>query len=493
MAAGRQTRFFFESGGLEPDAFLVAGFRGEEAISRLYRFEIDLVSEDPAVDLDALLRHPASLRIEEEGDPVRRIAGVVSRVEQLDRGPQYTRYRVELVPRLWWLTLSEQNQIYQNKALPEIVASELRGGGLENDDFELRLSKDEHPAVEYVVQYRESDLDFVSRRLEHEGVFYYFEDADAGEKLVVCDSNEGLPSIPGDAQLVYRPESGLEEPEDDAVRELVCRRRAVTGRVMLRDYNYRTPKVDLHAETRVVESARGLRTEYGAHFRTTDEGRALARIRSEEIACRRQVFEGSSTCTRLRPGHVFELVDHYRSDLNQSLLLTRVVHEAEQGVPGSGAAGSEQEGRVAYHARFEAVPASVRFRPERLTPRPRLHGVMNARVEGETATPYAELDEWGRYKVRMPFDVSDAGDGRASRYIRKAEPYGGETEGMHFPLRKDTEVLWTCVDGDPDRPIIIGAVPNPDSPSQVTSANRTRSVLRTASGCLIEINDKLPV
>lgn len=490
MAVGRQTRFFFESEGLAPETFLVAGFEGEEAVSHLYRFEVHLVSDDPDVDLEAVLAHPAVLRIEEGGEEVRRFEGVIAAMEQRDRGPQYTHYAAVLVPRLWWLTLSEQNQIHQSRSLPEILDRELRDGGLPGDAFQLRLAKDDHPAREYVVQFQESDFQFVSRLMEHEGVFYYFEQGESGEKLAVVDSNDSLPRIPGDAEIEYRTDTGLEEPVDDAVRELTCRLSAVTGKVLLRDYNYRKPRVDLHAEVPVEGGQRGIRCEYGAHFRTADEGRALARIRAQEEHCRRQRFEGRSSCSRFRPGHVFTLAGHYRADFNRDLLLVRVEHVGEQGVPGR--VGASDETQVEYRNRFEAIPAEVPFRPARVTPKPRLYGVMNARVEGETSTPYAELDDWGRYKVRMPFDVSDAREGQASRFIRMAQPYTGESEGMHFPLRKNTEVLWTCVDGDPDRPVIVGAVPNPETPSPVTNTNRSRSVIRTATGCQIEINDAFP-
>jgi type VI secretion system secreted protein VgrG len=492
MAVGRRTRFLFESRGVEPDTFLVARFEGEEAISRPYRFTVDLVSDEPVVDLEAVLAHPAVLRIEEEGEEVRRFEGVIAAVEQLDRGPQYIHYRVELVPRLWWLTLSMQNQIYQDRSLPQILDQELREGGVPTDAFQIRLAKAEHPAREYVVQFQETDFDFISRWMEHEGAFYYFEDGDGGERIAIVDSNDSLPRIPGDDRIEYRTDTGLEEAADDAVRELCCRRSTTTAKVLLRDYNYRLPKVDLHAEVPVDRGTRGVRCEYGAHFRTHDEGRALARVRAQELACRGEVLEGRSSCARFRPGHVFALSGHYREGMNRDLLLTRVRHEGEQGVPGSAAAGTAGElQQVEYHNRFEAIPADVPFRPQRVTPRPRLYGVMNARVEGETSTPYAEIDDWGRYKVRMPFDVSDAREGHASRYIRMAQPYSGESEGMHFPLRKNTEVLFTCVDGDPDRPIIVGAVPNPDTPSPVTNENRSKNVIRTASGCTIEINDLL--
>jgi type VI secretion system secreted protein VgrG len=136
-----------------------------------------------------------------------------------------------------------------------------------------------------------------------------------------------------------------------------------------------------------------------------------------------------------------------------------------------------------------AIPADVQFRPERNTPRPRINGTMNATIDAAGDGQYAEIDDEGRYKVVLPFDQSGNSEGRASRWVRMAQPYSGANYGMHFPLHKGTEVLLTFIDGDPDRPIISGSVPNPDTMSPVTGGNQTASVIRTGGGNQIRIED----
>ena len=142
-----------------------------------------------------------------------------------------------------------------------------------------------------------------------------------------------------------------------------------------------------------------------------------------------------------------------------------------------------------YLSRFEAIPFEVQFRPERVTPWPRIHGILHAHIDADTSGDYAQIDELGRYRVRLPFDSSGRQGSSASRWIRLAQPYAGAGYGSHFPLHKGTEVLLAHIDGDPDRPIIVGSVPNPHTISPATSANATQSVVNTASGIRIEMED----
>ncbi|MFZ1985013.1 MAG: phage baseplate assembly protein V, partial [Desulfatitalea sp.] len=148
--------------------------------------------------------------------------------------------------------------------------------------------------------------------------------------------------------------------------------------------------------------------------------------------------------------------------------------------------------QAAYGNQLTCMPADVSYRPPRRTPRPIISGLMTAHVDAAQLEDRAEIDDQGRYKLVMPFDLSGADPGKASRFVRKAQPYGGKAMGMHFPLHKGTEVICSFSNGDPDRPIIVGVVPNPETRSVVTAENSTRNVIRTPSGVMIEINDGRP-
>jgi type VI secretion system secreted protein VgrG len=153
------------------------------------------------------------------------------------------------------------------------------------------------------------------------------------------------------------------------------------------------------------------------------------------------------------------------------------------------AAGGADEPSSSYHNEFLAIPASVTFRPPRSTPRPVVPGTLNAKIDASGSGQYAELDDQGRYKVKIPFDRSDLQDGNASRFMRMAQPYAGENMGMHFPLHKGTEVVLTHINGDPDRPLIAAAVPNPQTASTVAGGNQSQSVIRTGGGNAISLED----
>lgn len=505
MADGDRVRFLFQADALADEPLHVVGVQGREAISEPYRFEILLVSSDHQLDLETLLASPARLEVERDGAVFRAFHGVLSRVEQLDSHADFARYRVVLVPRLWWLTLTSQNQIYQDKSVEDVVTEELLAGGFARSDFEFLLGESAVRSgtagpSEYRVQYRETNLRFVSRLLEHEGFFYFFtEDRDESgrsfEKIRFCDSNDNSLPVGDGLTLPYRPaiSQGLHD-ESNAILSWRQRLRQVPRQVRLREYNYRIPRVSLDCESQVTDGDRGLVSLYGDHFKTQEAGRFLARVRAEEVGVRRRTFEGVSSSPHLRSGHRFALDQHPHPGYSQEYLVTSVEHRATLPNPlhaHGRTLDDEEETHEPYRATLTAIPMSVPFRPARVTPKPRVRGVMSAWVERETDTPYAEMDELGRYRVRLSWDVGAAAEGRASRYLRMAQPYVGESEGTHFPLRGGTEVLWACIDGDPDRPIILGAVPNPDHPSQVTAENRSRSVIRTASGCLIEFNDVL--
>jgi hypothetical protein len=186
------------------------------------------------------------------------------------------------------------------------------------------------------------------------------------------------------------------------------------------------------------------------------------------------------------------MAGHYRGSYNQRYLIVEIEHQGGQTeafATGTGDDVTEKERQLTYSNAFTSIPASIQFRPECETPRPRFYGTMNAKVDAAGISPYAEIDDQGRYKVKLPFDQAGGEGGKASRWVRMVQPYAGADHGMHFPLHKGTEVLLTFVDGDPDRPIIAGAVPNAETTSVVTSLNATRNTIRSAGGNFLEMQD----
>ncbi len=267
---------------------------------------------------------------------------------------------------------------------------------------------------------------------------------------------------------------------------LNVRQQRVQESVTLVDYNYRRPLDMLIATKPVDAKGYGAVFHYGDHFKDKTVGGEWAAIRAEELSVDRHRVSGSTDCPHLRVGHTFDLENHYFAAYDGKYLVTSV--EVSAGDP-VGSNGDVANSTRTFEARFTAIPIAVQFRAKQATPWPRIHGVMNAHVEADTSGDYAQIDDKGRYKLKMPFDVGTNKGLASSRWIRMAQSYAGAGYGQHFPLHKGTEVLVVHIDGDPDRPIIAGAVPNEVTPSPVVKGNATRSVLQTASGICVELED----
>ncbi len=490
----------FASAALAPNDLFVLSFEGRESISTPYRFEVELVSKRPDLDGAALLQAPAFLAVK-QGIPIRgssrrglqtlKIHGVLASFELVGQALGWVSYRAVLVPPLWRLSLSKRCRIFLDKNVPEIVEDVLKTAGFAPEEYEVRSNARAYPKREYVVQYQESDLDFLQRLLEHEGISYFFEHDDERGKVVFGDAPTAFVPVPGESQMPFRPPDGQGEKISDwfdpeTIRTLICRESPVSSEVVLQEYNYRTPSVDLHVTEPVASDGFGPHYEYGNHYKDPSEGQVYAKLRAEELLCRRRVFRGEGDARAFRAGATFTLFDHFRGDFNTVYLLTDVRHKASQSLDLSGTAN---RALAKYGNEFDAIAADVPFRPARTTPKPKITGTLHAKVDASGDGKYAEIDDQGRYKVRFPLDLSGRENGAATRWIRMAQPYSGPDYGFHFPLHKGAEVILTHLDGDPDRPIIASAVPNPETGSPIKAGNQSQCMIKTGGGNKLVIED----
>lgn len=501
-----ETRIFhFHSDAIADDTFQVSGFKGFEEVSIPYEFEIDLLAKKADVPLDKVLMAPAWISIRQavpvsggkHGTRIFKIQGIVSTIELCEQQQELIHYRVVLVPRLWRCTLTTQCRVFQDMDIKDMVKEVLtaKGGStLTTQDFEFK-TKGTYPKREFVVQYNETDLNFLHRWLEHEGIYYFFEQTEKGEKLIFADDKAAHVKLPGDPKVPYRPDpttrnrsSGADQEEtlqEQSVHSFRCVARKMTKMVVLKDHNYRTPSVDVKGKAEGKNDANeGFLYLFGQHFKTPAEGNALAKVRCDELQWLDKVFHGSGDHRSFRPGTVVNLSEHFKADYNASYVIVRLDHEMTQGTTGVTAGGS-----MSYKNTFRCIPADVVFRPLRRATWPLIHGFVNAVIDAGGDGQYAEIDDQGRYKVKLPFDLTDKKDGKASRYLRMMQPYAGGGMGMHFPLHKGTEVAVGFVDGNPDRPMILGALINPETASPVSGSNNTQCKIHTGGGNQMVIED----
>lgn len=481
--------FGFVTGACPSGRVRLRGFRGREAVSELSRFELWLEVDGglSPEEQDRLLQSPCAIAMGPgPGDVLR---GLLTRTVAVDRTrDEPFRLLATMTPTMHLLTLGRTNRIYQHQTILEIAATIFAKYKLAADvdyRFAVRASL---PRREYVVQYEESDWDFLQRWLEYEGLTTWFEHGSVTDTLVVSDVGADAPDIAAPERIAYREKNNLATSGEATVFDWTVETQRVPARVVLFDYNYRTPHVRLAAKAGVpATGAFGTVMSYGEHFKDSDDGDRLARVRAERLACEHRTFRGRSDAPRLRAGHVVTLFDHHERAHDGKYFVTSVAHRGGE-VPGvSGEASATYE---RYENAFEALPANMQFRPSCRTPWPSVHGIMHGHIAADGDGLYAEMDELGRYRVKLPFDTSGAQGQASSRWIRMAQSYAGSREGTHHPLRKGTEVLVAFIDGDPDRPILVGAVPNLHTQSPTTARNATQAVHHTPSGMRIEMEDR---
>jgi len=433
---------------LGEDVLLLAGFSGLEGVSLPFSFRLDLLSEDAAVTAGALLRQPVSITLRLPEGEERTLHGLVRRFVQQGRVEELTAYQAEVVPWLWFLSLSRESRIYQNLSALEIVEQVFRALGFA--DFELRCVKS-YPKREYCVQYRETHLDFVSRLMEEEGIFYFFEHSADRHLLVLADANSAVKPCPEQPRARMAPQAADGE---DVVTSLHVEETAVIGKVVLKDYDFLQPSLTLESTIAAAEPEEVY--DYPGEFAAPEEGERRARIRLEAAGARRQLVRGQGSCRAFASGFRFDLAEHYRENANQAYMLLQVQHTASAGDYRSWDAAP-----VDYRNQFIAIPHSVAFRPPRVTPHPVVQGTQTALVVGP-AGEEVWVDGHGRIKVQFYWDRVGRKDENSSCWMRVAQPWAGKGYGAIQIPRIGSEVVVEFLEGDPDRPLVTGCVYNAD-------------------------------
>ena len=442
------------SSPLGPDVLVLTSFRGEEGLSRLFEYQLEMVSEESAIDGATLVGKSMSLRIALADGSDRHLNGVISRFARGAPipGTTLTRYTAELRPWLWLLTQRRDIRIFQGMTAPEVIAEVFTDLG--TTDFDARLER-EYVASECVVQYRETDFNFVSRLMEQEGIGYYFEHGADEHTLVLADSVGGYAGNAGGVS--FDPSGRPGAVVSDWNHGFEFR----PGRVSQTDYNFETPSTDLATSAdATIDLPSGDKYElydYPGQYKTVAEGQVLTRIRMDAEETPYEVVSGASAAPAFSPGAKFALGDHPQADENGLYLLTSVAHSIARDEGGAPDPGADV---LSYENRFTCIPDSVLFRPPRTTPKPLVHGPQTAVVVGP-AGEEIHTDEFGRVKVQFHWDREGQKDENSSCWIRVAQGWAGAgRRGLLYLPPIGQEVVVDFLNGDPDRPIITGRVYN---------------------------------
>jgi type VI secretion system secreted protein VgrG len=458
---------------LGTDALLVERVSGAEHVSALFSFTLELVSETEDIDFSKVVGKSATLSIRLADDSQRYWNGVIGRFTQVGSEESRYRYRAELVPWLWLLQHTADSRIFQDQSVPDIIEAVFKARGF--SDFKTSLSQS-YAARPYCVQYRESDFAFVSRLMEEEGIFYYFEHADGQHTMVLADASSAIAACAVKSSVPYRPKAG--SGEGDAITLWMQSLTVVPAKVTLDDYDFTQSTVDLSASSPSVASS-GKQSaldvyDYPGGYSQVSNGEHYAELRMQEWEARQLRVDGGGDCRTLAAGYSFTLAQHYRDDFNGDYLLLSVRHEALNNLPWSAGDGH-------YENRFECQPKATVFRPPRRTPRPLIHGAQSAVVVGPSGEEIY-TDQYGRVKVQFHWDRLGKNDDKSSCWIRVSQGWAGLAWGsLHIP-RVGQEVIVDFFEGDPDQPIITGRVYNAQKTVPYTLPdNKTQSGLKSRS------------
>ena len=471
---GNDARFLFEISGVTPE-LLVMRFDLVEGVSVPYELSVELAC-DGEVKMDDALGKEGFLTVTGDGGD-RIVHGVVDRFEHVGNRGRFGLYRARVVPYLQWFSLERDCRIFQNKSVPDIVKEIFQDSKLPADRFDFRLQGSYAP-VEYCVQYRETDLAFVSRLMEEEGIFYFFDHSDTKHLLVFADGPVAYKEIAGESGVTYNFSQGI-APKDECVYRFSFSRQVRSGKMTRRDYNFEKPTLELKKEEQAKVHEKLEVYDYPGRYVEPDRGKQLSKVRLEESMTYYETAEGESTCVRLVPGFKFSLTDHEHAEYNQDYFLTKLVTRGEQ--PQSLQEATSGGAEFSLSGRFTAIPASIPFRPARVTPKPVVEGIQTARVTGPDGEEIY-TDKYGRVKVHFHWDRKGDEDEKSSCWIRVSSTFAGGQYGSIFTPRIGQEVVVDFLEGDPDRPLITGSVYNADMmPPYDLPGEKTKSTTKTNS------------
>lgn len=479
MAAGADTSLYsFSVTGLPDGRFAVLRFEGNESISGPSWIKLLAISPERGLEHDDLVGKEGVLKIHLNGD--HQLHGVICEFHEEPFGDNLSRYEIFLRGQVALLEYNADCRVFQQKSSKDILEEVLNGAGLDAKSFKMSL-KGTYAPLDMHVQYNESDFAFFSRTAERDGIFY-FEQVDGDDVvLVLGDDNSVFPASAQDKPMQYKPGTGLVETAYDALYSLRRSNSIHRGKIGLSGYDYEKPGAIQRGNASGVGNGDWTHHEVGVKS-SADATSDSRRILESDRMVRDRVTAVTHN-PLLRSGTKFQISQEFGYGFGGDYLLVEIRHEGSQ-------EGSMLGNGVDSHYKNEIIaqPLALAFRPMLKTPRPRISGVIVAKSDGPDG-PYAHLDDSGRYRARLPFDQSAAGPGQATPPIRLSQPYSGPGYGLHLPMHKGVDLVLAFEDGDIDKPIALGAVPNPANKSPVTTSNRSQSTLKSASGNIVVLDD----
>lgn len=461
----QDTRLVRVKSTLDPEPFVLRSLRGSEEISRPFDFHVELLSVDAHLELKQVVGQPLRLSMRTTaGD--RHFHGYVKEFARTRTDGGLAVYEAQIQPWFAFLDYTSNCRIFQDRTVLEIV-DEVFGAYSDLAAYRYgNVDASKYSKMPYCVQYNESDFAFVSRLLEEAGIYYRFEHGEESHTLILEDDSTRSQPIDGQARVSYVADRDVQNEE--GLDNWFARRRVGSNAQALKSFDFKQPKNALSVD-RLLDTPLGVlprlenyRYDGAARYADSKIGDALASLRAEEAAWQTKLFQGEGNQRLLQSGRYFVLHGHFehleQDEEARQFLLVSVKHEARNNFNSD---MTEVEGSH-YRCNVTCLRRKITFRPQRLTVQPRMPGPQTATVVGP---PGEELhaDKYGRVKVQFHWDRLGQFNDTSSCWVRVASPWAGSDMGGVSPPRVGQEVVVDFLDGDPDRPLIVGRVYNEDN------------------------------
>ena len=465
---------------LGDDVLLPRAVSGRERFSEPYHYDLHLLSEQGEINPDDILGKAVCLSYQLPSGGTRYFHGFVVEFGQVGFRNRFHEFQASVRPWFWLLTRAADCRIFQQRSVPDIFQEVCKAWGF--TDYKLKLSGT-YPKRDYCVQYRETDFSFLSRLLEQEGIYYYFEHGAASHVMVLADdASAHQPQAGYETVPFYPPGTPESRRERDHLSAWSFNKSVQSGAYATSDFDFKQPRASLLSTEAIGRKHPQSSFEifdYPAELAVmkSDESKRVAKLRIQELQAPHMILRGHGDAAGLATGRRFKLSQYPRKDLNIEYLITGIGLSFSSDAFDTGAADAQIE----FSCSVEAVDARTPYRPARTTPKPVVHGSQTAMVVGPKGEEIY-TDEHARVKVQFHWDRHGKVDENSSCWIRVAQAWAGKGWGaLHIP-RIGHEVIVGFLEGDPDRPIITGRVYNGEAKSPYDlPANKTQSGIKSRS------------
>lgn len=459
MEVTQANRIIVVTSPLGDDVLLFHSMHADEQLGRLFQFDLDLLSSDPEIVIPDILGQNITIRYQRSDGENRFFNGFVSQFSQSGTHGNLYVYHAAIRPWFWFLTRTSDCRIFQNKKVPDIIKEIFRDKGF--SDFEDALSGS-FREWENCVQYRETDFNFISRLMEQEGIYYYFKHEEGKHTLVLSDSVSAHDAVPGYEEVPFFPPEESERRERDHISHWLLNQVIQPGTYALNDFDFKKPKANLKVKSstpRDHDQAEFEIYDYPGEYITSGEGETYVRARIEELQAQYEEVQGQGNVEGVITGGLFKLTNYPREDQNREYLITSSNYNLG---PQEYESDTMQNSTSVFSCSFTAIDKQQAYRAPRITPKPIVQGPQTAIVVGKGGEEIW-TDEYGRVKVQFHWDRYGEEDENSSCWIRVSQVHAGKGFGGIDIPRIGEEVIVSCLEGDPDQPIITGRVYNNDN------------------------------